>query len=221
MLISNNKRFLFIHIPKNAGQSITNALFKFCVGKKGKLASELIGTRNYIRLNTKLIQLLNFSFYPHSFKDHDKACRVKEVLGSSYSSYFKFAFVRNPWDWIFSHYTYTLKNVRHYRHSFVKNNFKNFNEYVEYECLKGTSDQYNQHSFIFDSSGNKLVDFIGKFENLQSDFRIICDQINVDANIEHFNQSNKMCYREHFSERSKDLIKDYYSKDIELFDYKF
>jgi hypothetical protein len=221
MLISNSKKFIFIHIPKNAGQSITNALFKFCVGKNARFFSDIISTRNYIRINSKLMQLFNFSFYDHSFKDHESASNVKEVLGSSYSSYFSFAFVRNPWDWILSHYTYTLKNVRHYRHSFVKNNLKNFDEYVEYECLKGMPEQYNQNKFIYDSSGNQLVNFVGKFENIQNDFQIICDQLDIDTNIKHFNQSNKFNYREHFSERSKDLVKDYYSKDIELFDYKF
>lgn len=221
MLISNSKKFIFIHIPKNAGQSITNAFFKFCVGNKARFVSEIVGARNYIRINTKLMQYFNFSFYDHSFKDHERATEVKQVLGPSYSSYFKFAFVRNPWDWIFSHYTYTLKNVRHYRHSFVKNNLKNFDEYVEYECSKDMSEQYNQNSFIFDSSGNQLVDFIGKFENIQNDFQNICNQLNIDANIKHFNQSNKLSYRDHFSKRSKDLVKDYYYKDIELFDYKF
>ena len=221
MLISNSKKFIFIHIPKNAGQSITNALFKFSVGKKARFASEIIGARNYIKINTKLMQYFNFSFYDHSFKDHEKASKVKEVLGAAYPTYFKFAFVRNPWDWIFSHYTYTLKNVRHYRHSFVKNNLKNFDEYVEYECRKDMSEQYNQNKFIFDSKGNQLVDFIGKFENLQNDFQTICDQLDIDSGIKHFNQSNNSSYREHFTERSKGLVKDYYSKDIELFDYKF
>ena len=221
MLISNSKKFIFIHIPKNAGQSITNAFFQFCLGNKGRFATDIIGARNYIKINTKLMQYFNFSFYDHPFKDHERATKVKQVLGPSYSSYFKFAFVRNPWDWIFSHYTYTMKNVRHYRHSFVKNNLKNFDEYVEYECSKGMHEQYNQNGFIFDSSGNQLVDFIGKFENIQNDFQNICNQLDIDANIKHFNQSNKLSYRDHFSKRSKDLVKDYYYKDIELFDYKF
>jgi hypothetical protein len=221
MLLSENKKFIFVHIPKNAGQSITSTLIKYCISDKEKIVTNLIGVRNYIKVNSKLKQYLKFSFYSHQFQDHEKAYRIKETLGSSYNSYFKFAFVRNPWDWIFSHYTYTLKNVRHYRHKFVKDNFDNFNEYVEYECLHKRSKSYNQNNFIFDSSGAQIVDFIGKFENINNDFQAICDKLEIDEKIPHFNQSNKVSYKQHYSERSKDLVRDLYLRDIELFDYKF
>ena len=34
---------------------------------------------------------------------------LKISLGMNYADYFKFAIVRNPWDWLFSKYKYTLK----------------------------------------------------------------------------------------------------------------
>ena len=221
MLISNSSKFIFIHIPKNAGQSITSTLLKYCISNKEKCISNLIGSRRYIQINSKLKQYLKFSFYNHQFNDHEKALRIKETLGDSYDSYFKFAFVRNPWDWMFSHYMYTIKNVRHYRHKFVKKNFKDFNEYVKYECNNEESKMYNQSSFIYDSSGRKIVDFVGKFENLSNDFQIICDKLNIKESIPHVNQSNKENYRHHFSDCSKNLVRDFYARDIELFNYEF
>ena len=221
MLISNSKKFIFIHIPKNAGQSVTSTLLKYCISNKEKPLANLIGSRRYIQINSKLKQYLNLSFYSHPFKDHEKAAAVKINLGDSYDSYFKFAFVRNPWDWMFSHYMYTIKNVRHYKHKFVKDNFKNFDEYVDYECHNEASKAYNQRSFIFDSSGQQIVDFVGKFESLSNDFKIICDKLSIKENMPHVNQSNKENYRHHYSNHSKNLVRDFYSKDIELFNYDF
>lgn len=221
MLISNSKKFIFIHIPKNAGQSITSTLLKYCVSDAEKLVVNLFGARNYIRINSKLIQYLNTSLYRHNFKDHEKAVKVREALGESFSSYFKFAIVRNPWDWLFSNYTYTLKNKRHYRHNFVKNNINNFNEYVEFEFKNGGVGKYNQSNFIFDSSGNQLVDFIGRFESIETDFEYICNKLNIVERIPHFNRSNNQAYKEYYSEDSKELVRTLFSRDIELFNYDY
>ena len=38
---------------------------------------------------------------------------------------------------------------------------------------------YPQCDFIYDDNGNCLTDFIGKTENLQDDFNIVCDKIGM------------------------------------------
>ena len=55
MLISKTKKFIFIHIPKNAGQSITSTLLKYCISDSTRFLINTIGPRNYIRINTKLV----------------------------------------------------------------------------------------------------------------------------------------------------------------------
>lgn len=220
MLISKTKKFIFIHIPKNAGQSITSTLLKYCISDSTKFLINTIGPRNYIRINTKLDKYFNYTLYNHNFKDHERAYMVKESLGEEYINYFKFAIARNPWDRLFSRYNYALKNVRHYSHKFIKRNFSSFNEYVEWDCLKNDNRKY-QTEFILDNDGNKIVDFVGKFENLENDFRIICEKIGVDEKIPHFNQSVKSDYRKHYSKSSRDLVRDYYSSDIESLNYEF
>ena len=220
MLLSKTKKFIFIHIPKNAGQSITSILLNYCLSDSAKFAANLIGSRTFIRINTKMKKYFNQTLYDHNFKDHERAYKVKDLLGESYSDYFKFAIVRNPWDWLFSQYNYTLKNPRHFRHKFVKSNFSSFNEYVQWDCLNNDKRKC-QKEFVLDRSGNKIIDYIGKFENLEYDFGEICRIIGVDVRIPHFNQSNKNDYRKYYSRESRDLVSDYYSSDIELFDYEF
>lgn len=220
MLISKTKKFIFIHIPKNAGQSISSTLLKYCVSDNTKFVINLIGPRNYLRINTKLEKYLNFTLYEHNFKDHERAYMVLDTLKDDYANYFKFAFVRNPWDRLFSRYNYALKNVRHYNHKFIKRNFSSFNEYVEWDCLKNPNKKY-QKEFILNHHGEKIVDFIGKFENLENDFKKVCESIGVNEKIPHFNQSVKSDYRKHYSMSSRDLVRDCYSTDIELLNYEF
>ena len=220
MLISKTKKFIFIHIPKNAGQSITSTLLKYCISGNAGRSIQFIGARNYIRINTKLKKYFNRTLYDHNFKDHERANAVKDILGDEYSNYFKFAIVRNPWDWLFSKYKYTLKNTRHFRHKFVKSNFSTFDQFVEWECLKNNNKKC-QAEFVLDNDGNKIVDFIGRFENLEDDFREICNKIEVDEKIPHFNKSMSRNYREYYSGKSRDLVGEYYASDINLFDYEF
>lgn len=220
MLISKTKKFIFIHIPKNAGQSITSTLLKYCISDNSKCFINFIGARNYIRINTKFKKYFNKTLYDHNFKDHERAHAVRDFLGDEYSNYFKFAIVRNPWDWLFSKYKYSIKNTRHFRHKFIKNNFSSFNEFVQWECLKNANKKC-QAEFVFDTAGNKIVNFIGRFENLEDDFRKICKEIEVNEKIPHFNKSMERNYREHYSEKSRNLVREHYASDIDLFDYEF
>jgi hypothetical protein len=220
MLISKKKKFIFIHIPKNAGQSITSTLLKYCISDRSRNVVNFLGARNYIRINTKLKKYFNRTLYDHNFKDHERACAIKNSIGDEYEDYFKFAIVRNPWDWLFSKYKYALKNTRHFRHKFVKNNFSSFDEFVQWECLKNDNKK-SQTEFLLDKAGHNIVDFIGRFENLEDDFRKICHRIEVDEKIPHFNKSLERNYREYYSEKSRDLVREYYASDIDLFDYEF
>ena len=81
MLISKTKKFIFIHIPKNAGQSITSTLLKYCISDNAKFFVEFLGARNYIRINTKLKKYFNRTLYNHNFLDHERAYMVKDILG--------------------------------------------------------------------------------------------------------------------------------------------
>lgn len=79
-----------------------------------------------------------------------------------------------------------------------------------------------------------MVDFIGRFENLQSDFNYICDQIGISRILlpklntkegwdkgDNSNNRDLFYYRNFYNTESIELIKKRYTKDIELFNYKF
>ena len=220
MLISKKHKFIFVHVPKVAGQSVTNALLPYCLSSYELLIAKLLGASNYIKINTKLKKYVGFNCDPHTFSDHVSAETLKASLGESYDHYFKFAFVRNPWSWIYSHYTYALKNKRHNRHQFIRSKFSDFNAFVEWLCLE-KQDKKLQTSYLCDSAGELLVDYVGRHETISRDFQAIAETIGLKASLPHLNQSSSASYRQHYSARARDLVQSAYAEDIALFDYEF
>tara|TARA_B100001769_G_C22081256_1_gene582652 strand:+ start:617 stop:1276 length:660 start_codon:yes stop_codon:yes gene_type:complete len=219
MIISNKNRFIFVHVPKNAGQSITNALLPYSLSNSQNATSSLLGIKNYIKINTKLKKHFNFNLYSHNFSDHASANIIRASIGARYDDYFKFAFVRNPWSWVYSNYTYAIKNNRHHRHQFIKKSGFSFSDYVEWLCLDKKK-RTLQREFIYDKN-TLLVDFVGRFENLKEDFQYVCEKLSINESLSHQNQSANSSYREHYSNETRLLIEKYYRLDIETFEYEF
>lgn len=94
-----------------------------------------------------------------------------------------------------------------------------------------------QYEYIQDKNGQQLVDFIGKFENLQNDFDLICERLNLGTIVlPHINKPKNMYnifrlfpndngrkrhYSEYYNAETKDIVGEVYRVDIEKFDYSF
>ena len=187
MLISYSHRFIFIHVYKTAGKSIREALKKYAQKSP-------------------------------EFGGHITANELSQELPSDvYDNFFKFAFVRNPWDLQVSLYSFMLQNKRHRQHELIKS-MANFDEYLDWRVTK---DMNLQSDFIVNSNGNVIVDFVGKFENLRSDFSHISETIGIKAKLSHLNKSRHKDYRRYYTQRTIDLVNDKFLNDIDLFDYSF
>jgi hypothetical protein len=139
-----------------------------------------------------------------------------------FENYFKFTFVRNPWDRLLSNYFFrkiTLKDNRVQDLSF-KNWIINSRDgnYSFENCLS----RRTQLDWIVDENGEVVVDFIGRFENLQQDFNIICDKIKIpQQQLPHANKSKHTHYTEYYDDETRQIVAEKYAKDIEYFGYKF
>ncbi len=102
-----------------------------------------------------------------------------------------------------------------------------FEEFVE--AVASIPDLYadrhfaSQYSFITDKDGKLLVNFMGKFENFQEDLSLIFEKLGISETPElpHLNQTNRKSYKDYYTNRAKNLIRERYAKDIETFEYDF
>ena len=200
-MISDKDKFIFIHIPKCAGTSIEFFL-------NGSAHVE-------------------WDEHNKIWVQHATAEQIKKFYCQNYEDYFSFTFIRNPWDRAVSDYLWIKKDLN------IEDSFKNYlllennfnSPHLRYPHLNkaGRGDHIlAQSDFILNSNGDRIVDFIGRFENLQEDFNIVCDKIGIaQKQLTHRNKINHKHYTEYYDEETKQIVAEKYAKDIEYFGYKF
>ena len=107
MLISHKHKWIFCHIPKSAGTAIKHQLFPQADVSGCSLAQQAEGFDRYPAYGPKA----DLDFYVH-----DPLIKIIRTLKNKKnidaSSYFKFSFVRNPWDRLVSFYFYRIKESK-------------------------------------------------------------------------------------------------------------
>ncbi len=212
MLISEQYRFVFIHIYKTAGTSIQQALTPYVANYYDKVINRVLKC-----LDKNAKRFHNY-YRPQPFPVHITAEQLVAQIGrEEFDSYFSFSVVRNPWDRMVSMYKFILGNRLHPSYGVVKR-LGNFDAYVEWKC---SHQPMLQTDFVCSKEGELLVDYVGKYENLNADFQFICSRIGIAATLSKFNVSNTRPYQDFYSDESKELVKQYFAPDIEMFDYEF
>lgn len=219
MIISHKHKFIFIHIPRTAGTRISKSLcesmgvgnWKKFIGEPEKLIDPVSGTEESDE-TTRWIG-----------KKHIKAIDLRNELDDKvWDSYFKFAFVRNPWDRSVSTFLHRRKVAPRTVKKIWPRSKMLFNAglYAKYELLR--CDPSQQIDFVSDKNKNIIIDFIGRFENLKVDFKKVCDIIGLDARLgEKYDPTNSMGYQKWYTERGKDIIHREKIDDINKFKYLF
>ena len=178
--------FIFTHIPRTGGSTITKALRKF--GDKD-------------------------SFDNHVFIEDT----IKRIGKEKYERLFSFSMVRNPWDRQVSLYNYISRDSAHHLH-LILTKLGSFKEYIKYLLLKNSCASWNQMEFIYSKDGKKLVNFVGRYEIIQEDFKIICGIIDVKASIPI--QTVKE-YKSYYDEESIEIVGQVFQNDIKEFGYSY
>lgn len=216
MLISQTHNFIFFHVAKVAGLSIRQALEPYT-----QLPDKFKIKRPPQYKNGQVNPLYEIW---EATLTHATAKEAQKALGHTFNQFYKFAFVRNPWEWQVSMYHFLLKETSNPRYKQVKA-MAGFEEYLEW--IIATKKPYPkgatklQSEMITDEEGKVLVDFVGHYETLADDFNQVCRQLKIEAKLPHINQSNHRDYRSYYNDRTQQLVANYFQADIELFGYQF
>ena len=168
-MINHEHKVIFIHVPKCAGSSI----FKF-FNKDLKVSWR---TPNYNVL---------YGWCPKR-KIHLQHATTKQLIETEliteeqWNSYYKFTIVRNPWDRAYSDYQWIMKDTgkRDSFKNFIlkKGKFSKVLNDVSVKEYRG--DHLLNQTDFFDSNGKFKLDFVGRFENLKTDFSEVLKTLNI------------------------------------------
>lgn len=208
MIISHSKRFIFVHNYKVAGTSVRSILNPH--GNWSFRASTHLD-------KIKILMGIYPKVYSNQFYGHSTLLDLKKrIPGRIFSSYFKFGFVRDPWDWQVSLYMFMLQQKDHPQHKIVSS-MKSFDEYIEWRVNK---DLKLQKAFFYDEEGACLADFLGRYESLRSDFKVVREKMGIKSDLPHLNASRKeRTYLNYYSISSIDMVYEGFKDDIETFNY--
>lgn len=205
MIVCEDPAFIFVHVFKTAGTSIKRALRRYAMPAWQEYANSVL----------KRIGVAQFG--PPDYPDHLLARELIEQIGIEvFKKHFSFAFVRNPWDWELSHYKFIMKLKRHPDHETVAQ-LRGFSEYVRWRC----DGHFQLQEDFITLNKQVIVDFVGRFETLESDFRFVCDQIGIKPKLTKLNSTRRTTYQEHYDDKSAELIRQTYLPDIARFGYQF
>jgi len=159
-------------------------------------------------------------------KHHQTAREVIAKIGrDKWNEAYKFTLVRNPWDKVVSHYEYRRKRNK----TGLASNEIPFPEWVRktYGPDKDPLFYNNPKAFqpqvewLKDDKGEISIDFIGKFESIDEDFRQIRNAIGVDADLPHLNASKRPGYQHYYDDETRKIVEQWFHEDIERFGYRF
>lgn len=217
MLISHDPCFIFFHVAKVAGLSLREALSPYT------MEPDKFKIRRPVKMVDGKINPLYVIW--DSTLTHATALSTQKELGDSiFQSYFKFAFVRNPWDWHVSMYHFILKETAHIQHQRVKA-MSGFNAYVRWVISEkkpfARGATRFQKDMLCNEQGEIIVDFVGRFENLADDFAYICAYLDLQAVMPYLNKSKHRAYQSYYDTETYDLVAEHFKDDIALFGYDF
>jgi chondroitin 4-sulfotransferase 11 len=226
-IVSDDRKFIYFVVQKVACSSIKTALLPlFDVSTSGYETIREDGTTGF-----KIHKVFDGSEY------QIRKRQLLAGLNDQYEEYFKFAFVRNPWDRLVSCYCNKLSGHGRGLKLPADNDIElypgmPFAEFVEAVHAIPDSEANihfeSQHKVICGSGGDKpiLTDFVGRFENLKSDFYVVAKRIGGSQNLElpHILRSRRRKsrpYTDFYDHRLRDLVRERYQDDIEIFGYSY
>lgn len=203
-ILSNRHNFLFIHVPKTAGNALQSVLSKHSEDELYREHAHQDGVERFSLRNPE-----------HGLRKHATLAEYRAALGSRrFSGLYKFACVRNPWERAISHFfsphrgevswdrgefLFFLKQVHPLRHFLG----------LPFDWLRGRS-------------WNGNVNRILRHERLEDDFRIACGESGIPFEPLPFrNRGAHGPYGQYYDSVTRDAVARRFRDEIDLFGYRF
>lgn len=223
-IVSHTNKFVFIHIPKNAGSSVSSVFEPYAsrhsidcklTRSSVDIISQNTGVNLYRMLNGRIIA------------EHASLNEVTNYFPEIKSdNYYKFAIVRNPWDMVVSSYHYNRNHsksrfLRTYYWKIRKLKFREWidfhQDFLEQGFIKTQSDMCRMND-----QGPIDIDTLVRFEDLEKGINRVFDDLGIPAvKVPRRNNSKRTSYRNAFDTESAKVVAKLYEEDLDNFKYTF
>ncbi len=208
MIVSHRHRFIFAAVPKTGTHAVRQAL-REQLGDEDVEQVGLFVNRRFPWEDLAAIQ-----------HGHLSLQQVRPYLGEeAFGGYFKFAFVRNPFDRFISYCAFMLRggDVFQQRPRDVMRHF----------LFEAPPDRHilfqPQASLLVGEDGETLLaDTVGRVEDMQGSYDAICTRIGIPSHpLVRVNDTRRGDYRRYYDQTLIDGVAARYAQDLELFGYSF
>ncbi len=208
MIVSYRHRFIFAAVPKTGTHAVRQALREHLDDGDVEQAGLFVNKR---------FPWEDLAAIRHG---HLSLGQVRPYLGeAAFNSYFKFAFVRNPFDRFVSYCAFMLRGG---------DDFQQRPQQVMRHFLFEAPPQQHilfqaQASLLVGEDGQTLLtDRVGRVEDMQASYDEICARIGIASrSLDRVNESRHGDYRRYYDQALIDGVAARYAQDLELFGYSF
>lgn len=237
MIISNSRKFIFVHLHKCAGTNVTRSL------------SEILSWNDIECGCTRLGESVDkYYMEKYGIGKHSRACEIRAVVGEEiWDQYFTFSFVRNPYSRAVSLFTFIgrlvesrTRGIRKYTRLFKRGGdqqfwswpltqaymaSRSFSDFIRNDHFIQAAGSRPQLDFLSAQDSNEIiVDFVGKVERFDEDFSLILERIGLEGIEAGDRRTSSWKPRFHDYYRGQedyDLISELYRVDFEAFNYDY
>lgn len=212
-MINRDLKFVFVHIPKNAGTSVEYALFKTFKNEYNLYERAMKRVEKRMP-NHKGLSFLGKGEFYRCFGARKSKTPQHRFLSeyNNVENYFSFAFVRNPWQRALSLYEYG-KARRFYGDNITFAKFLR-----EFPHPNWVDRYHDKKQFEY----TRDVTFVGRVETLEKDFATILKVLKFPTiPIPKTNVTNREHYSYKYDDECVDLVGKLFFQDIDKFKYSF
>lgn len=134
---------------------------------------------------------------------------------------FTFSFVRNPWERVLSAFNYMQNHTKLHWDMVTDITFKDF---IKTTFLK-EGPEINSHFFTQGKNilfnGKPFLSFIGKFENMDKDWKIVADIIGVKNTLPKLNARAHRHYSNYYDDDAIEIVRNTYKEEIDFLGYEY
>jgi hypothetical protein len=206
VIISPNHKYVFVAVPKTGTHAVRQALRPHM----GAGDMEQVGL--FVKRQFPIDDLAKVGH------GHISLEQLRKFMDpAKFAEYFKFAFVRNPFDRFISYCSFITRE---------RGGFKTDPQKVMRRVLANPPSEHvlfwPQNTFLVDGEGKLLTDYVGRVETMQQSFEFIASNIGVPAvQLDKVNATERSAYRDYYDQELIDGVAKLYADDLRLFEYDF